>query len=145
LKIEQRSVTKSYCKLGKSATEAFEGLKMVYVDECLSRASVFEWFAKFHAGRESIEDDPRPGRPVSIQTEENIEKVSNLVSEDRRITTRMTTDMLDINKEMAGDILKNDLRKRKTCSRFVPHSLTPEGGGGRRRRINSCRAFIKSV
>jgi hypothetical protein len=82
LKLEQRSVIQFYCKLGKSATEAFEGLKRVHGDECLSRAVVFEWFAKFHDCRESIEDNPRPGRSVSIRTEENIEEVRNLVSED---------------------------------------------------------------
>jgi hypothetical protein len=90
--------------LGKSAAEAFECLKMVCGDECLSRALVFEWFAKFYDCRESIEDDPRPRRPVSIRTEENTDKVRNLVSEDRRLTTRMITDMLNINKETARDI-----------------------------------------
>jgi hypothetical protein len=146
LKIEQRSVTKSYCKFGKSATEAIEGLKMVYGDECLSRASVFEWFAKFHAGRESIEDDPRPGLPVSIQTEENIEKVFNLMSEDRRITTRMTTDMLDVNKEMAGDILKKLFVETKDWFAFRAAQLDPGAKTNKqKKRINCCRAFIKSV
>jgi hypothetical protein len=90
--------------LGKSATEAFEGLKRVYGNECLFSARVFEWFAKFHDGHKSNDDHPRPGRPVSIRTEENIEKVRDLVSADRRITSRMITDMLNINKEMAHDI-----------------------------------------
>jgi ribosomal protein S25 len=67
---------------------------------------VFGWFARFHDGRESIEDDPRPGRLVSFRTEENIEKVHSLVNEDRRITIRMITDTFDINKETARDILK---------------------------------------
>jgi hypothetical protein len=67
---------------------------------------VSEWFAKFHGGRESTEDDPRPGRPVYIRTEENIEQVLNLVSEDRRITTRMITDMLNSNKETAVQLFK---------------------------------------
>jgi hypothetical protein len=93
-----------YRKLGKSATEAFEDLKKVSRDECLFRARVFEWFARFLDGRESIEDDPRPGRPVSIRTEENIQKVRNLVNEDRRIATNMITDMLNINKETARNI-----------------------------------------
>jgi hypothetical protein len=57
---------------------------------------VFGSSAPFHGGRESIEDDPRPRRPVSIRTEENNEKVNNLVNEDRRITTRMNTDMFNI-------------------------------------------------
>jgi hypothetical protein len=34
------------------------------------------------------------------------------------------------------------LGKRKICSRFVPHSLTPEQ---KQKRINCCRDFIKFV
>jgi hypothetical protein len=67
LKMEQRSVIRFYCKFGKSATEAFEAMKRLYGDECLSRARLFEWFALFRDGRESIEDDPGPGRQVSIK------------------------------------------------------------------------------
>jgi hypothetical protein len=93
-----------YRKLGKSAMEAFEDLKKVSRDEYLFRARVFEWFARFRDGRESIEDDPRPGLPVSIRTEENLQKVRNLVNEDRRITSNMITDMLNINKETARNI-----------------------------------------
>jgi hypothetical protein len=83
LKMKQRSLITFYCKLGKNATKAFEDLKMVYGDERLSRRRVFEWFARVRDDRESMEDDPRHRRPVSIRTEENIEKVRNLVNEDR--------------------------------------------------------------
>jgi hypothetical protein len=83
LKMEQRSLITFYCKLGKSATKALEDLKRVYGYERLSRMRVFEWFARVRDDLESMEDDPRQGRPVSIRTEENIEKVRNLVNEDR--------------------------------------------------------------
>jgi hypothetical protein len=41
-KVEQRAVIKFCVKLKKTATEMFEMLKSVYVEECLSRTSVFE-------------------------------------------------------------------------------------------------------
>jgi hypothetical protein len=96
--MKHRSVITFYCKLDKSATETFEDLKRVYGDKYLSQARVFEWFARLHDDRESIEDDTRPGWSVSIRTEENIEKVRNLVNEDRRITNRIITDTLNIKK-----------------------------------------------
>ncbi|GBP73518.1 hypothetical protein EVAR_89178_1 [Eumeta japonica] len=34
---------------------------------------------------ESCEDDPRPGRPVTVVTEENVRKIEKLVLADRRI------------------------------------------------------------
>ncbi|KAJ8956287.1 hypothetical protein NQ318_015023, partial [Aromia moschata] len=48
---------------GKLFTEAYGMLKEVYGNECLSRTQVFEWFQRFKEGRETTEDDPRPGRP----------------------------------------------------------------------------------
>jgi hypothetical protein len=81
--MKQRSLITFYCKLRKSATKAFEDLKRVCGDERLSRMRVFEWFARVCDYRESMEDDPRQRRPVSIRTEESIEKVRNLVNEDR--------------------------------------------------------------
>jgi hypothetical protein len=38
-------------------------------------------------------------------------------------------------------ILHEDLRKRKICATFVPHSLTDEQ---KQRRLTSCQVFIQS-
>ncbi|GBP29743.1 hypothetical protein EVAR_94581_1 [Eumeta japonica] len=35
-----------------------------------------KWARLFQQGRESCEDDPRPGRPVTVVTEENVRKMS---------------------------------------------------------------------
>jgi hypothetical protein len=60
------------------------------------------------------------------QTEVNIAAVADLVKNDRRITSRMIAESLNISKIVVPLILKEDLGKRKLCARFVPHSLTPE-------------------
>ncbi|GFV04470.1 hypothetical protein TNCV_920901 [Trichonephila clavipes] len=49
--------------IGHSATETFAKLHQAYRDIGLSRAHVFRWFKAFLEGRESIEDEPRSGRP----------------------------------------------------------------------------------
>jgi hypothetical protein len=54
----------------------------------------------------------------------------------------MTTDMLNIKKQMARDILKNDLGKRKISLCFMPHSLTPEQ---KQKIMNCCHDLIKFV
>ncbi|KAJ8940907.1 hypothetical protein NQ318_017498 [Aromia moschata] len=74
VKREQRVNLKFLVKLGKTLTEAYAMLKEVYGNEGLSRSQVFEWFKRFKEGRETTEDDPRPGRPSTSQTDENIEK-----------------------------------------------------------------------
>jgi hypothetical protein len=37
----------------------------------------------FQEGRELLEDDPHPGRPVSAQSNENVEKAHTIVMQDR--------------------------------------------------------------
>ena len=58
---------------------------------------------------------------------------------DRRITSRMIAESLNIPKTVVPRILKEDLGKRKLCARFVPHSLTPEQ---REDRVTSCQDII---
>ncbi|KAG5326445.1 GVQW3 protein, partial [Acromyrmex heyeri] len=50
-------------KLKKTPTECYKLLKEAYDENSLSRARVFEWYKRFSEGRESTEDDQRPGRP----------------------------------------------------------------------------------
>jgi histone-lysine N-methyltransferase SETMAR len=86
-----------------------------------------------------VEDDERGGRPKSTRTEVNIAAVADLVKNDRRIVSRMVAESLNIPKTVVLRILKEDLRKRKLCARFVPHSLTPEE---REDRVTSCQEII---
>ncbi|EFN86740.1 Putative uncharacterized protein FLJ37770, partial [Harpegnathos saltator] len=96
---ERRIVVKFHMKLGKSATETYLLLKEVYDNECLSRTRVFEWCKRFQDGREDVEDDSRPGRPSTSKTDENIEKVGNLIRSDRRLTIRAIAETVEIDKE----------------------------------------------
>ena len=60
------------------------------------------------------------------KTDENVESVRRLLTEDRRTTLQMSADRLNIGKETVCRIVTEDLRKRKICARFVPHVLTTE-------------------
>ena len=63
-------------------------LKKVYGDEFLSRTEVFGWFKRFKEGREEIRADQRPGRPSTSKTDANIEKVGEIVRQNRRLSIR---------------------------------------------------------
>jgi hypothetical protein len=80
-KIEQHVYIK-FC--GKSATETLEMLHEAFGEHSLSWAVVFEWHSHFKAGRVSDEDDERSGRPSTSKTTENVEKIRELIHEDRR-------------------------------------------------------------
>jgi hypothetical protein len=85
-KIEQRTNIKFLAKLNKTAAETYQLLCEVYGEDTLSRSRVFEWHRRFLGGREDVEDDERPGRPVTMETDENVDKVWTLVRNDRRLS-----------------------------------------------------------
>ncbi|GBP64840.1 Fatty acid synthase [Eumeta japonica] len=61
-----------------------------------SYTMVKKWARLFQQGRESCEDDPRPGRPVTVLTEENVQKIERLVLADRRIKLWQIAEELQI-------------------------------------------------
>jgi hypothetical protein len=69
--------------------------------------------------------DPRPVRPVSSQSNENMEESRAIVMKDRRITTRLLVERPGVDRKAARQILKRDLRK-KICSKFVLQSFAAE-------------------
>jgi histone-lysine N-methyltransferase SETMAR len=136
---EQRVAIKFCFKAGLSATETLVLVQRAYGNEAVNRSKIFRWYSRFRVGRELVEDDERGGRPKSTRTEVNIDAVADVVKNDRRSASRMIAESLNIPKTVVLRILKEDLVKRKLCTRFVPHSLTPEQ---REDRVTSCQDII---
>ena len=65
---EQRTVIKFYVKLEKTLQETNVDLQKVYGNSTLKYASVRKWFVRFSEGRESVKDDNREGRPISVKS-----------------------------------------------------------------------------
>ena len=111
-------------QIGGNATETREMLEQMYGREAVSRKCVYKWFIKrFREGKETIEDDLRSGRPSTSTTPEMIEKMRQMLGQDRRLMLRLTAEQLGISKDTAH-ILRDDLGKRKICSRFVLYKPT---------------------
>ncbi|GFV53415.1 hypothetical protein TNCV_4494851 [Trichonephila clavipes] len=49
-------------------------LVRVYEDQALSMKCVYEWFARFREGQDSVSDNSRCGRPSTSVSDENIDK-----------------------------------------------------------------------
>ena len=124
--MEQRANIKFCYTLGKSAMETREMLVQMYGREAVSRKCVYERFKRFRERKETTEDEPRSGRPSTSRSPEMIEKVRQMLAQDRRLTLRLVVEELGISKDTAHTIVSDDLGKRKICSRFVPHKLTDE-------------------
>ena len=124
--MEQRANIKFCFKLRETAAEIVELMRQVYGDNCLSRAQIFRWYARFKSGVETIEDEARPGRPFSVRNKGLIAKVRKGIQEERCVTVRMMADEFGVNRETIRQILVGDLGKRKVASRFVPHALSDD-------------------
>ena len=112
--------------MGKTATETREMLVQVYRREAFSRKWVYEWFKRFREENLTTEDEPRSGMPPTSRAPEMIDKVRQMLAQNRRLTLKLNAEELDISKDTTHTIVRDDLGKRKISSRFVPHKLTDE-------------------
>jgi hypothetical protein len=63
LLFQQRSVIRYYCLHGKTNAQIVTKLEQGYHQDALHPRAVEKWAARFRPGRETVEDDERPGRP----------------------------------------------------------------------------------
>ena len=57
-------------------------IEKAFRDKATSAAQIKVWHKHFEDGRESVESDPRPGRPATSRTPENVERVQAAVNKD---------------------------------------------------------------
>ena len=72
--IEFRAVIKFLTKEGAKAKEIQWRMADVYGDSCPKYSTVTKWSAEFKRGQDSLEDDPRPGRPADVISQEMINR-----------------------------------------------------------------------
>ena len=123
---EQRVYCKIRAQLGFPPTEIHADLQKVYGNGVLKYATVCKWVRHFNGGRESIENDPQVGRPVSVLTEKNVATVKTLIEEDTHYTMQDIEELSGIHSSSVLNILRERLGLRKIYPRGVPHLLTEE-------------------
>ncbi|XP_035224287.1 protein GVQW3-like [Stegodyphus dumicola] len=99
-------------------------IKQAYAGEAFSRSRAFEWYKRFLEGRDSVPDDSRASRPSIAHTNANVERVRQLLQEDRRVTVDMISEERNLNLYVCHKILREDLWVFN--ARIIPHSLTDE-------------------
>jgi hypothetical protein len=134
-KIEQFVCIKFCVKLGKSATETLELLCEAFGECTLSRTAALEWHSLFKACQMSVEDDERSGRPSTSKTTENVEKIRELIREDRCQTIHELADTIGISYGVCQEILTENLNMCHIAAKFVCRLLTNDQ---KQRHINVC-------
>lgn len=125
-KNEVRAVIKFFYLEGKTATEIKTRLDAVLGNASPSFSTVSFWVSEFKRGRTHTSDESRSGRPKSATTPEIVDKVHDMVLEDRRIKVREIEEAIGISYERVVHILHNELGMKKMCARWVPHLLSSE-------------------
>ena len=124
-RVEYRAVIRFLLLEGKNATNIHKRLSNVYGKSSPSYWNVASWVSEFKRGRKDLNDEPRPGRLVSQSTAENVDKVHQLVLENRKISIECIVQETALSTGTVHTILHEYLSMSKVCARWVPKMLTP--------------------
>ena len=89
-KTEIRSYIKCRIRLNIDSVQILKELCTWYIygPQTISMRTVFRWIKAFKAGKFSVEDDTRPGRPKTSVTKPNIAAVKIVVEQDARLSVK---------------------------------------------------------
>ena len=121
-----RTLIKFHVLLNKSAMEIHTILRETLQEFAPSYETVRTWSNVIKGGQHEMKDAPRSERPLSATTPQTVQRVEELLAEDRRLTCEQIALSLDISANSAYRIIKENLGKRKICAKWIPHALTEE-------------------
>ena len=123
-KIEYRAVINFLSKEGLAPAAIKQRLDGVYGEASPSYSTVKEWAKQFRLGRESVEDEPREGRPVEVVTEEIIRRIEEELLSDRRLKLKEISIKLEIPKTTVIQIIHEHLHMKKVGAKWVPRLIS---------------------
>ena len=65
--LEQGSAIK-FCVANKKSRQETRGVKTAFGNNAMKKIVLYKWYSKFEKGDNSVTEEPRPGRPSSIST-----------------------------------------------------------------------------
>ena len=114
-----RHIMLYYFKKGKNGTEMQKKICAVYGESAVTDQTCQKWFAKLRAGDFLLNDAPRSGRPVEVDSDQ----VKTFTENNQHYTTWEIADILKISKSS----VENHLHQLGYVHRFdvwVPHKLS---------------------
>ena len=89
--LDQKTEIRSYIKcirLNTDSKQIFNELCGIHGPQTISMRTVFRWVKALKAGKFSIKDDTRPGRPKTSVTKADIPAVKIVVEQDARLSVK---------------------------------------------------------
>ena len=96
----------------------------------------------FKEGREEIGDKEHPSRPSTSKTDANIEKVGEIIRQNRCLSILAVAELIKIDKETVRQILHNNFNTKEVCLKMVPRLLTPEQ---KEIQMNICADILQNI
>ena len=106
---------------GSTTTEAFNNICQTEGEKAVSYSTVKDWFKKFREGDEGLKDQPRSGRPISI----NSEALTQAIQDHPSSSTRQLGAHFNVDKQTIANHLHQQGFVNKECAE-VPHMLTTQ-------------------
>ena len=98
-------------------------LDCLYKSSSVSQRIVLRWINKFKIDLKYV---PQAGCLKTVLTGKNIEAVVQLLNENGRHTLCDISQTLHINCDRVHTIITKNLKRRKICTKWIPHLLTEE-------------------
>ena len=98
-KIWHHVVIRYLQKKGLMAKEIHTDMVSTLGDDAPALSTMKKWAAEFKRGWESLEDDPRSERPSTATTQENVDRIHQMVMNDRRLTISHLANVFSISCE----------------------------------------------
>ena len=105
-KTEIRSYIQCRIRLNIDGKQIFNELCGIYGPQTMSMRTVFRWVKAFKAGKFSVEDDIRPGRPKTSVTKVNIVAVKIVVKQGARLSVKDIASCTGMSEGSVQTILK---------------------------------------
>ena len=103
----------------KFTMETFQLLTEAYGEDFMSRACVFKRHKRYSEGKERMKDNDRPGHPRTAVTDDNIEKMRDVIRKDRRLGVQVVAEEVYLDRESVRRILREELNMRMVCAKMV--------------------------
>ncbi|UYV67193.1 hypothetical protein LAZ67_4004296 [Cordylochernes scorpioides] len=112
-------------------------LQKAFKDDCISRSQSGKWHKAFKEGRKEVADEPRSGRPTTARTDENVDRVLEVLRTDRRLSIQQIADTLHMSTFVVHGIVTEDLQMRKSCAWHTKSSPRPKKARMSKSRIKT--------
>lgn len=106
----------------KSDTETHKILVQVYRTDVVRKKYIYNWFKRFHLANKTVYDEPCSGRSSKSVTTDNIERVREMLLNNRQLSVRWISEEIEIGKDNVRTIIDHELdniRSITVCTAYI--------------------------